>query len=1304
MALLLPVMVCLIFFSSVSVEAISSDVCQQYYDIKRARCRPNICAVGSQCELTKDREPVCVRTSAVSKHFIDDDCLSIKSAENLQVPFSHQCIIETARELNLNDLINHTKLRKLLDKAKITYMAWRSGGSTTAPDHLYNAVLVLNAAEILVQQGKLLAPYTTILNNGLISKLHDHRAGSLPRFHPAVDACPCEFLRSAAVIKAVQVLSNFRPRVLLHSPLTVSNCPFHTTVKLPCLAMRSSGSQGKTQWFFHGKKIHIQQSHRHDLDTKGALIIREFSPDDLGRYKCRVTNSMGVIDSQVSVSSDKCPCSFDTLQADQRTIRHRALTCLSAQRIHVTGTTISDVSIDEVSLKGGTVEDLRVNNSKIKRLSVENLRSLRDVVIENSDIGVIHLANLTGVRVVLRNVNILQLFTFRISLSDSQFEDCFISSMEVSFSNFTNCGIRDTRLYNSYIANTSIVELTLHRSFISGLVSNNVNYLDSYLVGLTVEHSVFNNDTLRNYTTVQSNRFNLTTVNMDASHLRSIDATLVNDITVNATYRYLEVVNITVVNASSYNAKFIETEFQNSTFDSASWHGAMFADSSFRTTSFDRLVLNQSSISNLSITTTNFTNTLLSDVDHENSGFQDIQIKNYTTVNATHRNLVIENMMATKMTSHNALIINETTRNSVYINLVERGKMGFHCSAYQVDYMDSSLEESVLQSVSMNYLKFHNQKFHRNRLHNSSIANTEIVGLNLTSTFISGLVSSNVSYLDNHLFGLTVEHSVFNNDILRNYTTIQSNRLNLTTINMTASHFRSIDATLVNDVTINATYRHLEVVNLTVVNASSHNAKFIETEFQNSTFDSASWHGALFANSTLSSTSFDRLVLNGSSISNLSVTTTNFTNTLLSKLDSENSVFQNIQLANYTTIHATRRNLVTTNMVATKMTSQNALLIDETTRATVYIDLVTIGMKAFNCTCHHVDYINSSMEDSSFHSISMRNSKFYDQKLLRNKFQHSEFASSVFYLLDVRHAILEHMIFNSTTIANMKSDNSSWTAILMTNTRLACPLFTGGFLNNFTIQQSVLAHVEFTNNRKKDFEILRSVVDEIGWESVDGDGIALRDVRASRMQMKNTSCTGFELTNVSVLSLQFTQNKLSVRRCEGFVVRKAQLWNMTRPTGVRLSAFKKADVSREPFEYGISKPCNIMAGANNVSSMQSQLCSNANNYASCAVDQLVVDIINVSTSHCHQQADAIFERVRHLCLHKSSCSIDSSFLGLNCPKPDICLQVSYMCKPIVQVINEDLKVVFQTGQAAIFLQFPVENEMLYHQTLDAEDN
>jgi hypothetical protein len=41
---------------------------------------------------------------------------------------------------------------------------------------------------------------------------------------------------------------------------------------------------------------------------------------------------------------------------------------------------------------------------------------------------------------------------------------------------------------------------------------------------------------------------------------------------------------------------------------------------------------------------------------------------------------------------------------------------------------------------------------------------------------------------------------------------------------------------------------------------------------------------------------------------------------------------------------------------------------------------------------------------------------------------------------------------------------------------------------------------------------------------------------------------------------------------------------------------------------------------------------------------------------------------------------------------------------IVQVINEDLKVVFQTGQAAIFLQFPVENEMLYHQTLDAEDN
>ena len=90
--------------------------------------------------------------------------------------------------------------------------------------------------------------------------------------------------------------------------------------------------------------------------------------------------------------------------------------------------------------------------------------------------------------------------------------------------------------------------------------------------------------------------------------------------------------------------------------------------------------------------------------------------------------------------------------------------------------------------------------------------------------------------------------------------------------------------------------------------------------------------------------------------------------------------------------------------------------------------------------------------------------------------------------------------------------------------------------------------------------------------------------------------------------------------------------------------------------------------------VQTQLCSDDHvTYASCDADQLIVDITNVSTtseiSHCGELAGTILERARHLCLHKSSCSISSSSLGLDCPTPDTCLQMDYICKRRFGIVN-----------------------------------
>ena len=246
---------------------------------------------------------------AVRKHLEDllgDDCQSTKTTENqeeISVPFDHQCIIATARMLNINSLVNHTKLKALLYKAKSRYMSWRSRESKTVKDPLYAALSVLHAAEILVEQEKLTDLYKSILDHGFRNKLHDYRATHLPRFHPAVDVCPCNFLRSAAIIKAVQVLSK-SSHVFVHPPLTDSNCLFSNTLQLPCAAVSSHSPSATTQWLFHGKKIRTKQSKRHDLDNRGDLIIREFSPDDLGRYSCMVNQANTVTHSGVSVSSD----------------------------------------------------------------------------------------------------------------------------------------------------------------------------------------------------------------------------------------------------------------------------------------------------------------------------------------------------------------------------------------------------------------------------------------------------------------------------------------------------------------------------------------------------------------------------------------------------------------------------------------------------------------------------------------------------------------------------------------------------------------------------------------------------------------------------------------------------------------------------------------------------------------------------------------------------------------------------------------------------------------------------------------
>lgn len=248
--------------------------------------------------------------SIVYKHVLPDCCRleSFRRRDRVTdtvVSFDHHCIIRTANALNVGKLARPSKLEEVLNEALSKYRTWRSG-SEIGRKSLYRALSVLHAAELLVEQGKLHGPYEQIID----STSHDElsRQGSaarLPLFHSAVDACSSTFLRSAAIVDAVQVLNETYGPVFQYSPLMDDKCLFSLSFRWRCEALDNAGSSSKMQWLFQGTEVLSDWGRRHTIDSRGDLIIRKVRPDDLGLYTCLVTSESGkTTNSTVRLSAD----------------------------------------------------------------------------------------------------------------------------------------------------------------------------------------------------------------------------------------------------------------------------------------------------------------------------------------------------------------------------------------------------------------------------------------------------------------------------------------------------------------------------------------------------------------------------------------------------------------------------------------------------------------------------------------------------------------------------------------------------------------------------------------------------------------------------------------------------------------------------------------------------------------------------------------------------------------------------------------------------------------------------------------
>ena len=205
--------------------------------------------------------------------------------------FDQQCIEETALNITvatINRLARQKKLHHALRESMKQYEKWLAGskGSVSIESIPYNNLILLHAAKILVEEGRLTIP-SSVFGPGALEKVSEHGIAGLPQFHPEVDSCNTAFIRSAALVDALYILNKTLGQLFEYSPLMEKDCFHASTVRLPCEAANIPGFSG-VQWFFNGMKIPVRLSGRYYVDSKGALYIQRVQLRDLGEYTCKV--------------------------------------------------------------------------------------------------------------------------------------------------------------------------------------------------------------------------------------------------------------------------------------------------------------------------------------------------------------------------------------------------------------------------------------------------------------------------------------------------------------------------------------------------------------------------------------------------------------------------------------------------------------------------------------------------------------------------------------------------------------------------------------------------------------------------------------------------------------------------------------------------------------------------------------------------------------------------------------------------------------------------------------------------------
>ncbi|XP_062504429.1 uncharacterized protein LOC134181204 isoform X2 [Corticium candelabrum] len=1060
----------------------SEALCRLYRTTRAVKCREVICSEGEQCELTVEQKTICWQVNDITRYRTEvigsgcelkkyklfcnvdcdaryrnrvkkpicgrngilyaslchlrkteclqgsigaDDLEKCESLEILQSPadtavhLDYMCVEQTVNELDVNQLVIHNKLEKILKESLSTYWTWKHN-SITLDLPLYNALSILHATEILLKEGKLAIEWGDIVTGDIIGNLHRGVAASaLPRFHTAVDSCQSDFLRHSAVLNAVRVLNTTYIPVFRYSPWMDESCLISLTVTLPCEVVSNIGSTVQTRWLFHHRAFFPSLSRRHIVSKDGSLTIVGVNTDDLGRYTCKAISSTQAKTSVSAVlSADKCPCLLKNLQVHDRAIKNRALDCFSAESVKVSRMTMISILVNEVILSNGRVEDVFMDNINIKKLIVSNLDSVQRVVVKNSEIEVMELSGFSGVQIELHNVQIRELKLRSVTLTNGGFIHCNISNGQFLSSQLSDFNIRNTyiggldirtsSITNTSMYNTSLVGLVLQNSFVSGLVSDNVSYWDNYLYGLRVEHSLFTNSDLRNYTTIGSHRRNLSTINMTVSDMHSFDATLIDDFTVNAVYKNLVVGNITVRNSTSYNSTFVSTDFKNSTFESSTWHDALFANSTLYGSSFDQLLLNTSFLRNLSVLATNFTNTQVFNLDGDKALFQDIQLRNYTTVNATRTNMVTQNMLAIEMTSLNALIINETTTDAVYMNLVARKMQSRNCSSSFVNYSQSYFYDSNFSLVFIEHGFFNQLK-----VVGGSHQNMTVLDSKVSDTSFHEMVGSNAVYKD-------VE--------FHNHTTVGSTRVNTVTNRMKAFGFYSLNAVIINETTSNSHYYGLKAVNTTARNCRMNDVSYSTSSFVRGNLTNILVDGGDFRSVSVDQTLLVDININSTVVKNISVSYTNFTNTILLQLVGQDAMFTEIHLKNYTTVNSVRKNMITQGMRATKFYSLNTTIVNETT-----IDAQYSELKAYNTTVRNSRCTTVLYSDSLFSGAVMKHVQFVSTVLLNSSLLHTSFVNLSLDKCSLKQLGVVDSNFSDSVNHNLVGEFANFTRIRMTN-------------------------------------------------------------------------------------------------------------------------------------------------------------------------------------------------------------------------------------------------------------------------------